>query len=224
MTDRPAVGATWAPGDVVVRREVWQGRPWLANTLYVVEDTADALVLYQPEGSPFGFGAGDDWPTATGRHPYHGRTGWVGEGPLGVHRPTDPYAVWAYWGRPGRFFVGWYVNIQVPLRRTEIGIDSLDLELDLLVTPTYEVHVKDEEHVAASAALGRFSDGTATAIHAVGARVKAEIEAGDRWWDEGWSAWVPPADLLHPPSLPDGWQDVPAERVTDLLGATPASG
>ena len=73
-----------------MRREVWRGRPWLGNPLYVVEDTDDLLVLYQPEGSPFGFGAGDDWPTDDGRHPYDGRTAWVGEGPLGLHRPGIP--------------------------------------------------------------------------------------------------------------------------------------
>jgi predicted RNA-binding protein associated with RNAse of E/G family len=124
--------------------------------------------------------------------------------------------VWAYWGRPDRPFLGWYVNIQVPFQRTPIGIDSLDLELDLLVTPTYEVVVKDEEHVGASAALGRYTEDDAVAIHAVGARVRAEIEAGDRWWDERWSRWVPSPELLVPPELPSGWQDVPAEAVTDL--------
>jgi hypothetical protein len=206
----------WSPGEVIVRREVWQGRVWLAHPLYVVEDTDDALVLYQAEGAPWGFGAGDDWPTATGRHPYDGLSRWMGEGRLGVHRSDDPYAVWALWGRPGRSFGGWYVNIQVPYRRTEIGIDSLDLELDLVVSPTYEVAVKDEDHVAASAARGRFSADDAVAIHAVGARVKAEIEAGDRWWDERWSQWTPPPELLVPPVLTDGWQDVPAERGTDL--------
>jgi hypothetical protein len=206
----------WAEGEVIVRREVWQGRVWLAHPLYVVEDTDDALVLYQAEGARWGFGDGDDWPTTTGRHPSDGRTAWVGEGPHGVHRSGDPHAVWAYWGRPDRTFRGWYVNIQVPYRRTEIGIDSLDLELDLLVSPTYEVAVKDEEHVAASASLGRFSQDDAVAIHAVGARVRAEIEAGARWWDERWSRWTPPPELLIPPVLADGWRDVPAERLSDL--------
>jgi hypothetical protein len=215
----------WQPGDVIVRREVWKGRVWLAHPLYVVEDTDDALVLYQVEGARWGFGAGDDWPTVTGRHPYDGKTAWVGEGPLGLHRSGDPYAVWAYWGRPGRFFAGWYVNIQVPIRRTAIGIDSLDLELDLLVSPTYEVAVKDEEHVGASAALGRFTDDDAVAIHAVGARVQAEIEAGDRWWDERWREWTPPPEMLVPPALPDGWADEPTDPSPDLgLLARPASG
>jgi hypothetical protein len=206
----------WAPGDAVVRREVWQGRPWLGNTLRVVEDDGDLLVLYQPEGSPFGFGAGDDWPTTTGLHPYAGKTAWVGEGPLGLHRAGDPYAVWAYWAGPERTFLGWYVNIQMPYRRTAIGIDSLDLELDLLVSPTYEVTLKDEAHVDQSGALGRYSMGTAARIHEVGAEVRAAIEAGGGWWDERWSEWVPPPDLRQPPSLPEGWADVPAEVVTDL--------
>jgi hypothetical protein len=124
--------------------------------------------------------------------------------------------VWAYWAGPERTFLGWYVNIQMPYRRTSIGIDSLDLELDLLVSPTYEVSVKDEAHVERSAALGRFSMEAAARIHEVGADVRALIEGGDRWWDERWSEWEPPPELLRPPPLPHGWADVPAATVTDL--------
>ena len=209
---------TWAHGDVVVRREVWRGRPWLAHPLYVVEDREDLLVLYQPEGSPWGFGAGDDWPTVDGRHPYAGRTAWVGEGPLGLHVPGDPFAVWAYWGGPDRTFLGWYVNIQAPFQRTSIGIDSLDLELDLLVSPDLEVALKDEEHVDQSASLGRFTVDDAAAIHDVGARVKAQIQEDGAWWDEGWSTWTPPAELLEVPRLEEGWEDVPGTVFPDLAG------
>ena len=210
----------WLPGDVIIRREVWQGRPWLANPLYVVADTDELLVLYQPEGSPWGFGKGENWPAVTGRHPYDGRTAWVGEGPLGLHRPGDPYAVWAYWREPPeRRFMGWYVNIQVPFRRTEIGIDSLDLELDLLVSPTFEVTLKDEEHVAESAALGRFSRETGERIEALGRELAEEIQIGPRWWDPSWSTWAPSADLRRPATLDAGWLDVPVAPVDDLLAS-----
>jgi hypothetical protein len=207
----------WTPGSVIVRREVWRGRPWLANPLYVVEDSDELLVLYQPEGSPWGFGAGDDWPTATGRHPYDGLRAWVGEGPLGLHRPGDPFAVWAHWSRPDRTFRGWYVNIQMPFRRTAIGIDSLDLELDLVVSPELEVLVKDEHHVDESAARGRFTAEDATAIHALGARLKHGIENDGAWWDESWSTWAPPPELLVPPTLRDDWEQAPAAKVASLL-------
>jgi len=207
----------WPVGAVIVRREVWRGRPWLANPLHVVEDTGELLVLYQPEGSPFGFGAGDDWPTPSGLHPYDGRTGWVGEGPLGLHRPDDPFAVWAYWGGPDRTFLGWYVNLQSPFRRTPIGIDSLDLELDLLVTPELDVHVKDEDQVDRSAALGRFSGDDAAAIHALGADVKRRIEQEGAWWDLSWSTWTPPPPLRVVPPLRADWDEVPAAAVASVL-------
>ncbi|MEO6318499.1 MAG: DUF402 domain-containing protein [Acidimicrobiales bacterium] len=207
---------TWLPGDVVVRREVWQGRPWLANPLYVVEDVDDVLVLYQPEGSPWGFGAGDDWPTPSGRHPYAGRTAWEGAGPLGLHRAGDPFAVWAYCSGPERSFLGWYVNIQAPFRRTAVGIDSLDLELDLLVSPALEVFLKDEAQVDASAILGRFSGETSAAIHRLGEELKGRIASGDRWWDDAWRDWAPTPDLLVAPTLEPGWESVPAADRRDL--------
>lgn len=206
----------WLPGDVVVRRQVWQGRPWFANPMYVVEDTGDVLVLYLPEGSPFGFGAGADWPTRNGLHPYDGRTAWVGEGALGLHRRGDPYAVWHYWLRPDRSFVCWYVNIEVPFERTSIGIDSLDLELDLLVFPNAKVVVKDEEHVDESARLGRYTMDDAAAIHRVGRDLRARFSAGDRWWDDRWTTWAPSEDLLVPPVLLAGWELEPAAERRDL--------
>ena len=111
------------------------------------------------------------------------------------------------------------MNLQVPYRRTSIGIDSLDLELDLLVTSELEVVVKDEAQVDQSAGLGRFSTDDATAIHALGARVKGQIESEGAWWDQAWSTWTPPPSMLVAPSLIDGWADVDAEAVTDLLAA-----
>lgn len=112
--------------------------------------------------------------------------------------------------------MGWYVNLQVPFHRTEIGIDSLDLELDLLVSRTYDVFLKDEEHVDQSAALGRFSEDDAVAIHALGRRLKAQIESGGHWWDDRWGEWSPSPELLMPPSLPAGWADEPTDPGADL--------
>lgn len=209
----------WAAGDVIVRREVWQGRPWFANPLHVVADDGHLLVVYQPVGSPFGFGPGEDWPTVTGRHPYAGRTHWVGEGVLGLHRAGDPYAVWHHWTGPERSFTCWYVNIQAPYRRTAIGIDSLDLELDLIAFPTGEVLLKDEEQVGASAALGRYSPDTVSAIHALGRRLGDDLETGARWWGDEWVGWRPEPHHLEPPVLPDDWVTAPAldRRDLDLL-------
>ena len=107
---------------------------------------------------------------------------------------------------------------KLPFERTSIGIDSLDLELDLLVTPELAVFVKDEEHVDESAALGRFTTEDAAAIHAVGATLKAQIEREGAWWDQAWSTWTPPAELRLVPPLADGWEGVRGTVFAELAG------
>ena len=98
----------------------------------------------------------------------------------------------------------------------------MDLELDVLAFPDGTVLLKDEDHVDESARLGRYSRDDAAAIHATGRRLVDELHAGERWWDDRWTTWTPPAPLLVPPTLPQGWDDVPAETVEDVLA--PADG
>ena len=69
----------WERGQAIVRREMLRTGPWLGTVVFVVEDRPDLLVSYLPEGAPFGFPDGN-WPTADGRHPWHGRSAWQGHG------------------------------------------------------------------------------------------------------------------------------------------------
>lgn len=138
----------WEPGQLIVRREVlglghdfhpsprpdWYGRAWEALPVFVVEDTDEHLVTYIPEGAEMGFVDGE-WPTPDGKHPWHRRTHWQGHGCLMVQRPGDPYAVWHFWDGPDRDFTCWYINLQADHRRTEIGYDTQDFELDFVVFP-----------------------------------------------------------------------------------------
>jgi hypothetical protein len=45
------------------------------------------------------------------------------------------HAIWVFWHGPQREFRGWYVNLQEPFRRTSLGVDTQDLELDILIAP-----------------------------------------------------------------------------------------
>jgi hypothetical protein len=50
----------WAPGQVVVRREVLNdGRAWAEIAVIAVEDTPSLLATYIPQGAPFRFPPGD---------------------------------------------------------------------------------------------------------------------------------------------------------------------
>jgi hypothetical protein len=198
----------WHAGQPVVRREVLRGRPWLGSVVYVVVDEPDLLASYLPEGTPFGFPAGD-WPTPTGRHPWHGRAAWEGHGVLQLQRPGESYAVWHFWDGPNRTFSGWYLNLQRPFRRTPLGYDTQDLELDVWVPAggAGSWSFKDDEELEERVREGRFTAAEVTDIRAEGTRIGAMLDAGETWWDHDWSRWSPPADWTARP-LPEGWDVV----------------
>jgi hypothetical protein len=198
-----SVSTRWREGETVVRREVLRGRPWAGIPVFVVRDDPGLLATYIAEGAELGFADGE-WPG--GRHPWHGKTAWRGHGVLTLQRPDDAYAVWAFWREPGRAFAGWYVNFQAPFRRTAIGYDTLDHEIDIWIPgggPGWEW--KDRELLETRVAEGRFTAEEAVAIRRDADRVAAELDAGRRWWDDGWRDWRPDPSW-RPPGLPHGWE------------------
>jgi uncharacterized protein DUF402 len=198
---------TWSPGDTVVLRQVWQGRPLFAFPCVVVSDEPGLLVTYVPERAPFGALPG--WPRPGGVHPWAHRTHWEGHGTLMVRRPGDRYSIWVFWRGEEREFGCWYVNLEQPYRRSAIGIDTLDHELDLWSDDGVAWHLKDEEGLKECVAHGRFDEQEADRIRADAAAFRAEYERAGPWWDLEWADWQPPAELAPPP-LPDGWELVPA--------------
>ena len=201
----------WDHGEVIVRREVLgQGQrlgPWEASSVIVVEDRDDLLVTFLPAGAPLAFGEGE-WPTADGLHPWHARSAWEGHGVLMLQRPDEAHAVWHFWDGPDRAFRCWYLNLQAPFRRTSIGYDTQDLELDIVVAPDGSFELKDLEYMDQRVAEGRFTPELVAEVIADGDRIMAELVAGRHWWDHSWSSWEPDPTWVTP-TLPDGWADVP---------------
>jgi uncharacterized protein DUF402 len=195
---------SFRPGDPIVRRDVWHGEVMVGWGGIVVQDTADLLVLYMPEGSPLGFTHRDHWG---GPHPWSGRDRWSGHGVLQLQRPGEMHALWVFWQGPERELGAWYVNIQEPFRRTPIGFDTQDLELDLVVSPDGSWRFKDDEQLDRWIQRGRWTAAEVAEIRAEGARLGGELDAGRRWWSAGWASWRP--DPRWPtPALPQGWADV----------------
>jgi hypothetical protein len=181
----------WARGDVVVRREVLNdGRCWLHVPVHVVCDHDELLASYIARGARFTFPPGQ-WPTANGRHPWHERPAWEGNGVLMLQRPGEAYAVWCFWSGDGREFQGWYVNFQAPFRRTADGYDTQDLELDIWVPVDGPWQWKDLDVLDQRVAEGRLTADQVERVRADGERVAALLDAGQRWWDDAWASWAP---------------------------------
>src|SRR4051812_18173378 len=119
---------TWASGEVILRREVINdGRAWLEFPVVIVLDHEELLATYVAGGTPLRYPRGP-WPTPDGLHPWYPKERWFGHGVLMLQRPGEAHAIWVFWDGPEREFHGWYVNIQEPFRRTELGYDTQDLE------------------------------------------------------------------------------------------------
>jgi len=197
----------WEYGDVVVHREIAWGRPWFAMAERVVEDRDDRFVTYVPTGSPFGYPEGP-WPTANGRQPWYPKPAWTGHGALIAQRPGDAYAIQHFWTGDARRFERWYVNLQAPMRRTALGYDTGDHELDLVVFADGSWTFKDDDVMELRVREGRYTADEVVAIRALGAELAALVEDGRAWWIPGYADWQPDPEW-GAIELPDGWESLP---------------
>jgi hypothetical protein len=192
----------WRPGTVIVRRDLWRGRPYTVMPVLVVLDEPELLAVYLPEGSPLGFPE-SGWPG--GKHPWSAFGSWRGHGVLMLQRPGDAYAVWVFWAGTERVFSRWYVNLQAPFRRTPVGFDTQDHELDLWSPDGQTWHRKDDDHLDRWEVGGLFTPVEAAAIRSEADRLLAELRSDGGWWDEAWAAWEPDPEWPQP-VLPAGWE------------------
>jgi hypothetical protein len=207
----------WEVGETIVHQEVWRGRLWAARPLVVVEDVEDRLLLWIPKGTvrkvpiaPPGRDAPAtrkdrtieclDWcDWVHGEHVWDLSTLWIA-------RPGDWHAVWVSWLEDGQQF-GWYVNLQRPYRRTAIGIEAMDLMLDVVAAPDLSGwRWKDEDEFDEIVDRGIFDQATAARVRDEAATVIKRIEKAEPPFSEPWSTWTP-NPTWRIPTLLDGWDD-----------------
>ena len=202
----------WFPGQAILYREVTQGRVWTARPVTVVRDTPELVALHLRRGAVWRRGTPVE-PGVSLLHCKAGRSDWrldevvcSFESTLLLIYGAEAHATHVMWNA-GREFAGWYVNLQEPLRRTPLGFDFLDQELDVVVQPNGQWRWKDEEHLAQAEELGLFSPVQTRAIWVEAQRVIEKIEAQREPFDSTWVNWRP-AEAGAAPRLPAGWEVV----------------
>ncbi len=127
---------------------------------------------------------------------------------LWMIRPGEWHAVWVSWLPDGSHH-GWYVNLQRPFRRTAIGIEAMDLMLDIVVEPDLRWRWKDEEEFDEMLARRIMGRRTGLRVRREAEVVVNRIERRCPPFSEPWPTWEP--DPSWPvPELGDGW-DHPQE-------------
>ena len=142
-------------------RSVFRGRVRWTFPHTVVADSPDRVVLsLQPgvEGRWVPRTAdGHDiraWGSAIEPSPHVWETTRV----LWTTRFGAAHSLGLFWDDASGDFLGWYCNLQEPLRRSPLGFDTLDHALDVWIEPDGTWRWKDEDDLAGCVALELFSE------------------------------------------------------------------
>ncbi|WP_316527477.1 DUF402 domain-containing protein [Kitasatospora brasiliensis] len=219
-------GPLFTPGGTAVRRDVAYGRVWSAMPYTVLADDGTTLTLAARPGTASLAPA--SWTAAARAGDDAARLGCIDD--LAARRWELDHWTWRDTVVLGRFTAGapfsvhrfltpdgrplrWYVNFERPYRRTAIGIDTLDLILDLVITPDLSTYSwKDEDEYAQARRLGVIDEATHRQLD--GARDLALAQLRDRTGPfapdpETWT--LPPEGPL--PTLPATALSTPVEAV-----------
>lgn len=204
---------TWDRGDQVVLRYRKAARLSWAIPATVVEDTLERLAYFVAPGTPLKRPVTLDGTPLPRSAPYEvrwrtpwrlGDGTWTGTSVLWTWQPGNAYSVGMFWREPDHDFLGWYVNLQTPLRRTAVGFDTADHVLDLQVSPDLVWTWKDEDEFASAEEVGRFTSAEAQQVRAAGTAAIEKIERRAWPFNLDWTTWRP--DAVWPiPHLPEGW-------------------
>ena len=191
----------WSSGEVVVLREIWRGRVWKARPWIVVHDKPDQLALWIPNGSPTKIPPGSGIP----RDDLVLEDGTFTTDTLRLTVPGAWHSVLLFWRQAT--FEGWYVNLEHPLTRTQVGFDYLDRELDIHIRPDRTWEYLDEDEFDEARRLGVIDDADAGRVHEEAERVLGAVARWDPPFCDGWESWQPRPEWTIP-LLPEGWDVV----------------
>ena len=176
----------------------------------VVRDGPHLLALYLARGTPcmcpVGPAGDYDRIAAPGDIRFERRP-WADTNMLVLARPGNPWSVRVFWDADTWGHRCWYVNVEEPMRRTALGFDTMDDELDLVVDTDHTVSWKDEDLLARWVEHGLYDASDEVRIRAAAQRAERDVEAWASPYSDGWESWRPPPGWTLP-DVPDGWDRI----------------
>jgi predicted RNA-binding protein associated with RNAse of E/G family len=200
--------ARFQPGAAIALRELWNGKVWYARAATVVLDD-DLTMLFvhahahakepvRPDGVALRIPT-DVW---TLRDVDHGST-WN----LSFAFPERSYAVILGFEPTGELRE-YYVNLQTPLARSDVGFDTVDHLLDVRIRADRSSWAwKDEDELDEAVAEGLFTAEDAASFRRWGERAVEHVVRREPPFDRDWSSWRPDRSWTAP-VLPPGWDVV----------------
>ena len=205
----------WKPGEVVSWRGIYRERVWHAQTTITVKDTPEEIVLallpgaecIAPEGYLDGKNSNKrrwnfkdkEWEQQN----YLWRTNRL----LLILEPEKYYSIMHFWDHISNEFLCYYVNFQLPFKRSLYRVDTLDLDLDIVINPDLGFEWKDEADYQKAIDHGIIFPEWIQGIEAAKPEIFEKLERRQYPFDGAWLNWMPDSNW-SPPKLPANWDKI----------------
>ncbi len=205
----------WSAGDVVTWRGIYRGHVWHAQPVIVVKDSPQEVAVALLPGTqcvaPEGYlqGKQTDKRRWNFKEKFWGMEAylWRENRLLLLIEPNKFYSTILFWNHASNNFSCYYINFQLPFQRLPNAIDTLDLDLDLIVRPDFTLEWKDENDYQVAIEKEVILPEWIAEIEMAKAEVLANVEKRTYPFDGSWLNWMPDPTWL-PPKLPENWDKI----------------
>ncbi|MCH2523859.1 MAG: DUF402 domain-containing protein [Dehalococcoidia bacterium] len=202
----------WNKGDEIVLRYITRdGRPGMTWPATVIIDEVELVALYIPKGTiykQFQRVKPVD-SNIVGYQRVLKDTEWRRD-VLRLMYPGQFFSIWVFWeyNDNGREHTSYYVNMEEPFRRSEIGFDTNDHTLDIVVMPDLSWYWKDLDELSERVTAGVYPIDFAGFVKSEADKIVVSIEKKLPPFNEGWDKWQPPKNYKIP-ALRSDWESAP---------------
>jgi hypothetical protein len=202
----------WKPGDVVAWRGIFNQRIWHVQPTIVVKDSPEELVLtLLPETECIAeetYLKGKENSNRRWDFKDHDwrleKYTWQTNRLLLIFEPEKFYSTIYFWNNASHEFLCYYINFQEPFRRSAYGVDTLDLDLDIIIRPDLSFEWKDEEDYQNAIDHGVIFPEWIRGIDDAKKEIFDKLGKRQYPFDGHWLNWTPDPSW-SPPKLPVNW-------------------
>lgn len=205
----------WNPGDIIAWRGIFNQRVWHVQPTIVVRDSPAEVILTlipgteciaeesYPKGKKSGkrrwFFMNKDWQLA--------KYTWQTNRLLLIFEAEKYYSTILFWNHTSDEFLCYYINFQLPFQRSLYAVDTLDLDLDLIINPDFGYEWKDIDDYQHAIEHGVIAPEWMQGIEEAKCEIFDKLNRRLYPFDGSWLDWMPdPA--WSSPRLPVNWDKI----------------
>jgi predicted RNA-binding protein associated with RNAse of E/G family len=205
----------WNPGDVIAWRGIFRERIWHVQPTILVKDSPEEIALTllpgteciaeenYPKGKNNGkrrwYFVNEGWQLA--------KYTWQRNRLLLLFEADKFYSTVLFWNHASNQFLCYYINFQLPFQRKDSAVDTLDLDLDLVINPDFTYRWKDEDDYCKAVEHGVITPEWVNRIERAKPEILERLENRRYPFDGSWLNWRPDPSWT-PPILPENWDKI----------------